>query len=209
MISIEVEKKLSTYRGKNNLKVFVEMEAGSLVKISGPSGAGKTTFLKMLAGLIKPDSGEIVVDGQVWLDTNAKINLRPQKRRTGFVFQDYALFPNMTVQQQLEYATKDQQLIKDLLDFGRLEPFVKHKPAQLSGGQQQRLAILRALTIKPKVLLMDEPFSALDHQTKAIMIEELQILLDKSSISTIIVTHNLPELASLPGQIIFIGEETA
>ncbi len=209
MISIEVEKKLSTYRGKNNLKVFVEMEAGSLVKISGPSGAGKTTFLKMLAGLIKPDSGEIVVDGQVWLDTNAKINLRPQKRRTGFVFQDYALFPNMTVQQQLEYATKDQQLIKDLLDFGRLEPFVKHKPAQLSGGQQQRLAILRALAIKPKVLLMDEPFSALDHQTKAIMIEELQILLDKSSISTIIVTHNLPELANLPGQIIFIGEETA
>lgn len=209
MISIEVEKKLSTYRGKNNLKVFVEMEAGSLVKISGPSGAGKTTFLKMLAGLIKPDSGEIVVDGQVWLDTNTKINLRPQKRRTGFVFQDYALFPNMTVQQQLKYATKDQQLIKDLLDFGRLEPFVKHKPAQLSGGQQQRLAILRALAIKPKVLLMDEPFSALDHQTKAIMIEELQILLDKSSISTIIVTHNLPELANLPGQIIFIGEETA
>lgn len=207
MISIDIKKKLSAYQGKQLLKVSLEMETGSLVKISGPSGAGKTTFLKILAGLIRPDFGKIVVDDLVWIDTSSKTNLSPQQRKTGFVFQNYALFPNMNVQQQLEYATKDQDLIKDLLAFGRLGPFIKHKPEQLSGGQQQRLAILRALAIKPKLLLMDEPFSALDIKTKTALINELQFLLDKNSISTIIVSHNLQELESLPGQEIFIGEE--
>lgn len=207
MIRIEVEKKFNSYQGKNNLKVLLEMESGSLVKISGPSGAGKTTFLNVIAGLTNPDFGKIQVANSVWLDTSAKINLSPQKRKTGFVFQHYALFPNMTVQQQLEYATSDQNLIKELLDFGRLDPFTKHKPAQLSGGQQQRLAILRALAIKPKLLLMDEPFSALDLKTKTTLIEELKILLDMSSISTIIVSHNLHELETLPGQEMVIGEE--
>ncbi len=207
MISIDIKKKLSTYQGRQLLKVFVEMDSGSLLKISGPSGAGKTTFLKILAGLIQPDFGKIVVDDLVWIDTSSKTNLSPQQRKTGFVFQNYALFPNMNVQQQLEYATKDQDLIKYLLAFGRLGPFVKHKPEQLSGGQQQRLAILRALAIKPKLLLMDEPFSALDIKTKTALISELQFLLDKNSISTIIVSHNLHELESLPGQEIFIGEE--
>ncbi len=207
MISINLEKKLSTYSGKSVLKVSLEMETGSVTKVSGPSGAGKTTFLKLIAGLNHPDQGKILVDDAVWLDTSSKINLSPQKRKCGFVFQDYALFPNMTVQQQLEYATTDKNLIKELLDFGRLEPFAKHKPLQLSGGQQQRVAILRALAIKPKILLMDEPFSALDFKTKTTLIEELQFILDKSSMSTIIVSHNLHELESLPGQEIFIGEE--
>ncbi len=207
MISINLEKKLNTYQGHHLLKVFLEMKAGSLVKVSGPSGAGKTTLLKLVAGLIEPDSGQVLVGNEIWVDTSSKINLSPQKRKCGFVFQDYALFTNMNVQQQLEYATKDQELIQGLLDFGRLEPFVKHKPAQLSGGQQQRLAILRALAIKPKLLLMDEPFSALDFKTKTTLIEELQILLDKNSISTIIVTHNPQELESLPGLNLVIGEE--
>lgn len=207
MISIDIEKKLNTYQGNHVLKVFVEMETGGLTKISGPSGAGKSTFLNIIAGLTAAEEGKIMVDNEIWLDTSAKINLSSQKRKTGFVFQHYALFPNMTVQQQLEYATSDQNFIEELLDFGRLTPFIKHKPVQLSGGQQQRLAILRALAIKPKVLLMDEPFSALDIKTKTTLIEELKILLDISSISTIIVSHNLHELESLPGQEIMIGEE--
>lgn len=207
MIRIEVEKKLNTYAGKHLLKVFLEMKTGSLTKISGPSGAGKTTFLKMIAGLTNPDFGKIVVDDLIWTDTSSQINLSPQQRKTGFVFQDYALFPNMNVQQQLEYANPDQNQIKELLAFGRLEPFAKHKPAQLSGGQQQRLAILRALAIKPKLLLMDEPFSALDFKTKTTLIQGLQILLDKNSISTIIVSHNLHELESLLGQELVIGEK--
>jgi len=207
MISINLEKKLSTYSVKSALKVSLEMETGSVTKVSGPSGAGKTTFLKLIAGLNHPDQGKILVDEVVWLDTSSKINLSPQKRKCGFVFQDYALFPNMTVRQQLEYATADQSMIAELLDFGRLELFAKHKPLQLSGGQQQRVAILRALAIKPKILLMDEPFSALDFKTKTTLIEELQFILDKSSMSTIIVSHNLHELESLSGQEIFIGEE--
>ncbi|RYY29595.1 MAG: ATP-binding cassette domain-containing protein [Sphingobacteriaceae bacterium] len=207
MILIDVEKQLARYQGRQLLKVSAEIENGGLIKIAGPSGAGKTTFLKILAGLITPDQGKISVDDVVWTDTSTQANLSPQQRKTGFVFQDYALFPNMNVQQQLEYATKDKDLIKDLLAFGRLEPFLKHKPAQLSGGQQQRLAILRALAIKPNLLLMDEPFSALDLKTKTVLISELQFLLGKNSISTIIVSHNLHELEALPGQEIFIGEE--
>lgn len=206
MIRIDIEKNLSSYQGKNTLQVSLEMETGSLVKISGPSGAGKTTFLKILAGIINPDQGKIEINNSVWFDASQKINISPQQRKVGFVFQDYALFPNMNVQQQLEFATSDQNQIKELLAFGRLESFVKHKPAQLSGGQQQRLAILRALAIKPKLLLMDEPFSALDIKTKTTLIEELQILLYKNSISTIIVSHNLQELECLPGKELAIGE---
>lgn len=207
MIDIELYKRLSTYKGKEDLRFSLKMAPGSVAKISGPSGSGKTTFLNIIAGLARPDKGKIEVEGNIWLDTSLGINLSPQKRKTGFVFQNYALFPNMTVRQQLEYATKDQRQIEELLAFGKLEAFVKHKPAQLSGGQQQRLAILRALAIKPKLLLMDEPFSALDAKTKTRLVGELRFLLDKNSISTILVTHNLQELKDWPGQELVVGEE--
>ena len=184
----------------------LQMASGSVIKIAGPSGSGKTTFLNMVAGLIKPDSGKIIIEGNLWFDAEQQINLSPQKRKVGYVFQNYALFPNMNVLQQLQYATKNQNLIADLLDFGGLGNLRKHKPSQLSGGQQQRLAILRALAIEPELLLMDEPFSALDHQTKRQIIQDLKILLDKNSISTIIVSHNLAELTDLPGNELYIGE---
>jgi len=162
MIGIDIEKKLKTYKGEQVLKIARQFDAGSITKIYGPSGAGKTTFLKIIAGFIKPEKGIITVDNITWLDTGSKTFLQPQKRMTGFVFQDYALFPNMNVQEQLEYATRDAAWMKRLLHIGKLENLVTHTPQYLSGGQQQRLAILRALATKPKLLLMDEPFSALD-----------------------------------------------
>jgi molybdate transport system ATP-binding protein len=197
MISIDIEKKLKVYQGQQVLKIAKQFADGSITKIYGPSGVGKTTFLKVIAGFIRPEKGKIINDSISWLDTSSKINLPPQKRRVGFVFQDYALFPNMTVQQHLEYATKDTEWINRLLAIGKLETLTTHKPEYLSGGQQQRLAILRALAIKPKLLLMDEPFSALDPEMKLALINDLKILFEELGTTALIVTHNPQELEGL------------
>ena len=197
MISIDVEKKLKTYKGEQILKIARQFDAGSITKIYGPSGAGKTTFLKIIAGFIKPEKGTITVDNITWLDTNSKTFLPPQKRMSGFVFQDYALFPNMNVQEHLEYATGDTTWIKRLLHIGKLDNLVMHTPQYLSGGQQQRLALLRALAIKPKLLLMDEPFSALDPKMKTDLIDNLKILFDELGATVLIVSHNPEELNGL------------
>ena len=194
MISIDIEKKLKVYEGQSLLKIAEQFPQGSITKIYGPSGAGKSTFLKIIAGFVQPENGKIVVDGLTWLDTSSKINLPPQKRRTGFVFQDYALFPNMSVRQHLEYATKDAAWVKRLLEIGKLDTLVTHKPEHLSGGQQQRLAILRALAVKPKLLLMDEPFSALDSEMKTGLINNLKSLFKELGTTVLIVSHNRQEL---------------
>ena len=197
MISINIEKKLKTYSGQQWIKVNREFADGSITKIHGPSGAGKTTLLKIIAGLVTPEKGIIKIDDITWLDISAKISLSPQKRMVGFVFQNYALFPNMTVREHLEYATKDEEWIDRLLTIGKLETLTTHKPEHLSGGQQQRLAILRALAIKPKLLLMDEPFSALDHEMKRVLIDELEVLFSELGLTVLIVTHNPQELDGL------------
>ena len=197
MISIDIEKKLKAYKGQHTLRIKQQFAAGSITKIYGPSGAGKTTLLKTIAGFTEPERGKITVNETAWLDTDAKINLPPQKRMAGFVFQDYALFPNMTVLEHLEYATTDKTWISRLLAIGKLEPFATHKPEYLSGGQQQRLAILRALAIKPKLLLMDEPFSALDPESKSVLIDELKTVFEELKATVLIVTHNPQELDRL------------
>jgi molybdate transport system ATP-binding protein len=197
MITIAIEKELKAYQGQRTLKINKELAAGSITNIYGPSGSGKTTFLKMIAGLVMPDSGRIKVDGAVWFDKRSNTDLSPQKRMAGFVFQDYALFPNMNVQQHLEYATNDVEWIQRLLVIGKLESLTDHKPEYLSGGQQQRLAILRALAVKPKILLMDEPFSALDPEMKSALTKELKNLLDELHTTVLIVSHNPQELEGL------------
>jgi molybdate transport system ATP-binding protein len=205
MISINIEKKLKAYKGQQVLKIKRDFEPGSITKIYGPSGAGKTTFLKTIAGFTTPENGNITVNGITWLDTAKKINLPPQQRHVGFVFQDYALFPNMTVLQHLEYATSDSAWITRLLAIGKLESFTSHKPEYLSGGQQQRLAILRALAIKPKLILMDEPFSALDPGNKSVLINELKAAFAELRATVLIVTHNPQELDGLTSIQYMIG----
>jgi molybdate transport system ATP-binding protein len=194
MISINIEKKLKAYHGQQVLHIDKQLAAGSITKVYGPSGSGKTTFLKVIAGLINPEKGVIKTDKETWFNAEVKINLSTQKRNIGFVFQQYALFPNMTVRQHLEYATADENWINRLLLLGKLETLQTHKPDYLSGGQQQRLAILRALATKPRLLLMDEPFSALDTKMKTALITELKVLLKELNITAIIVSHNPLEL---------------
>jgi molybdate transport system ATP-binding protein len=197
MISINIEKRLKAYSGQQWLKISHQFADGSITKIYGPSGAGKTTFLKIIAGLINPEKGIITVDSVIWLNTSSKISLSPQKRLVGFVFQNYALFSNMTVQQHLEYASNDMQWIQRLLKIGKLETLSDHKPEHLSGGQQQRLAILRAIAIKPKLLLMDEPFSALDPKMKSALLDELKLVFAELKMTVLIVSHNPQELEGM------------
>ena len=205
MISIDIEKKLKGYQGQQVLKISRQFTKGSITKIHGPSGVGKTTFLKTIAGFTTPEKGTIKVDDVTWLDTAANINLAPQKRMPGFVFQDYALFPNMTIQQHLEYATTDVAWINRLLKLGKLETLTMHKPLYLSGGQQQRLAILRALAIKPKLLLMDEPFSALDAEIKSNLIGDLKTIFVELGTTVFIVSHNPQELDNLANEELIIS----
>jgi molybdate transport system ATP-binding protein len=205
MIYVDIEKKLKTYKGLQVLKIARRFDKGGVTKIYGPSGAGKTTFLKIIAGFIKPETGIIKVNGVDWLDTSTKTFLPPQKRMAGFVFQDYALFPNMTVLEHLEYATNDKEWIKRLLSIGKLENLITHKPEYLSGGQQQRLAILRALAIKPKLLLMDEPFSALDPKMKTSLTGELKPLFDELEATVLIVSHNPQELKGLAAGELYVN----
>ncbi|MGF7074281.1 ATP-binding cassette domain-containing protein [Mucilaginibacter sp. 3215] len=201
MISVDIEIKLKAYHGGQLLKIKRQFVSGSVTKIWGPSGSGKTTLLKIIAGLSAPRKGKVIADGITWFDDEQLINLSPQKRHIGFVFQNYALFPNMTVQQHLEYASNDTDWIKRLLQLGQLDNFTTHKPDHLSGGQQQRLAILRALATKPKLLLMDEPFSALDSKMKTLLLEELKPLIKQLGATTIIVSHNLQELEIFDGEV--------
>lgn len=205
MIAVDIEKKLKAYNGLQVLRIKKDFKPGSITRITGPSGAGKTTFLKMLAGLITPDIGTIKTVNNIWFDAGQKINISPQQRNIGFVFQDYALFPNMTVKEHLEYATNDSQWITRLLTIGGLNTFADHKPNHLSGGQQQRLAILRALAIKPKLLLMDEPFSALDIKMKSALIKDLLGLFAELGATALIVSHNPQELASISDDELEIG----
>ncbi len=197
MIEVAITKQIKTYNGQQQLQISTSFATQATTQIFGPSGAGKTTFLKILAGLVQPEQGLIRVHQETWLDTNVGVGWSPQKRKVGFVFQDYALFPHLTVEQHLLYGTPDKAYIQRLLDLGRILPFQHHKPRQLSGGQQQRLALLRALSIKPQLLLMDEPFSALDHTLKQSMITDLKALLSELKMTCLVVTHYPAETGDL------------
>jgi len=205
MIEVNIEKRLKGYAGAGVLKVDHQFAQGSVTTIHGPSGAGKSTFLKIIAGLVHADAGRITVNNNVWEDVDGKVRLSPQARRVGFVFQDYALFPNMSVMQQLEYAISDKSWITRLLHLGKLETLATHKPDHLSGGQQQRLAILRALAIKPQVILMDEPFSALDATMKTGIINDLATVFKYLDATVLIVTHNPDELAAISADSLYIA----
>lgn len=201
MIELDIEKKMGTGSGSLVLQVKTAFQSNSVTRILGPSGAGKSTLLKIIAGLILADKGTIKFDNTIWFDSETKYNKKVQERQVGFVFQDDALFPNMTVEQHLSYGTTDLNYIGELLEMGELDQLKHRYPKQLSGGQQQRLAILRALSTKPKLLLMDEPFSALDTALKNRMMERLKLIFEEQNTTVIMVTHQDNEWASADNQI--------
>jgi molybdate transport system ATP-binding protein len=206
VIYIDVQKQMFTANGEMNLAARTEIRSGELVALFGLSGAGKTTLLRMLAGLEKPDCGLIKFGSTVWFDSERQINITPQQRNISLMFQDYALFPNMTVEQNIQYAqpVRDQKMVSELLTIFGLSEFRKRKPNGLSGGQKQRVALARALAHKPQLLLLDEPLSALDAEMRVLLQNEIFQAHLLSGATTIMVSHDLNEVFRLATQVLVI-----
>jgi len=187
--------------------ITVEVESGSLTALLGPSGSGKSTLLRVIAGLEQPDAGTVLLDGR---DVTA---LPPQERGIGFVFQHYAAFKHMTVADNIAFGPtirkqpkgEVRERVAELLELVQLSPFRDRYPAQLSGGQRQRMALARALAVQPQVLLLDEPFGALDAQVRAELREWLRRLHEEIHVTTIFVTHDQEEAMEVAEQIVVMN----
>jgi len=201
MINININKKLHGSNANMELDVNLSIKEGEFLALSGKSGSGKTTLLRILAGL-EDASGSIDVGNESWLD--AKIKLPPQKRAIGFVFQDYALFDNMSVIDNLLYVKKDLKLAENLLDITELSELKNRLPNTLSGGQKQRVALCRAMMRRPKLLLMDEPLSALDPVMRTKLQNEILTLHRKFNTTTIMVSHDPSEIYRLASRVVVL-----
>ncbi|MFD1899100.1 sulfate/molybdate ABC transporter ATP-binding protein [Enterococcus termitis] len=189
---VDIQKKLRDHQ----LKVNFEIDTATL-GILGASGCGKSMLLKCIAGIETPDSGRIQLGDRVLFDKEKRIDLPPQQRKVGLLFQQYALFPHLTVYKNLRSVTKDARLIQELLTMFHLEMVKNSYPRQLSGGQKQRVALARMLASNPELLLLDEPFSALDTSLKEELQIELQKRLSDYKGNVLIVSHSLDELYRL------------
>ena len=208
MIEMEVRRKLQGADGELNLNVNVRIGAGELVALYGPTGSGKSSILRMLAGLMLPDEGFIKVRDELWFDHEKKLNIPTQHRDIGMVFQEYSLFPNMTVRGNLEFAlgrNEDRHMVEELLDVVELRGLQDRRPALLSGGQKQRVALARALVRKPRLLLLDEPLSALDFGMRSRLQEYIMTCHRRMNLTTILVTHDYPEVLKLSRRILVLA----
>ncbi len=198
-IELSIKKKLFTATGEFPLKADLQIGKGELVAFFGPSGVGKTTMLRIIAGLTDADEGFVKVGGQVWFNKSDGTNLPARKRKVGFVFQHYALFPNMTVRENLKFAQgkADKKHVDELLEIFGLTNLQHRRPGMLSGGQNQRVALARALARKPDILLLDEPLSALDVEMRSSLQDEILHVHKLWGITTILVSHDLPEVFKL------------
>jgi molybdate transport system ATP-binding protein len=202
MIKINTSKKLHGSNGDMNLDIDLDINQGDFIALAGLSGSGKTTLLRIIAGL-EEAQGIIKVDDDIWMDE--KIYLKPQKRGIGFVFQDYALFPNMSVEQNLLFVKKDKNLASHLLKITGLNELKGRLPSTLSGGQKQRVSLCRALMNKPKLLLMDEPLSALDPSMRSKLQNEILALHKEFGTTTIMVSHDPSEIYRLANRVIVLN----
>ncbi|WP_457744128.1 ABC transporter ATP-binding protein [Sulfurimonas sp.] len=201
MIQIDIQKELHGADGEMVLNAAFTIKEGEFVTLTGKSGSGKTTLLRILAGL-EDAKGEIKVEHKSWLDD--KTQLAPQKREIGFVFQDYALFENMTIEKNLLFVKNDKKLAIQLLKLTELYELKDRYPNRLSGGQKQRVSICRALMKKPKILLLDEPLSALDPKMRNTLQNEILSLHKKFGTTTIMVSHDPSEIYKLSTRVIVL-----
>jgi molybdate transport system ATP-binding protein len=169
------------------------------VALVGPSGAGKTSALHVVAGLVRPSRGRVALDGEVWLDTARGVRRLPEERSVGLVFQEYALFPHLSVRRNVAYAGRE--IADELLERFRLTHLAEARPGELSGGERQRVALARALAREPAVLLLDEPLAALDAHTRAEVRGELSELLGRLDLPTLLVTHDYEDAAALADEV--------
>ncbi len=208
MLRIDV----GTRIGQLDLDLQIEVAPGSCTAVTGRSGAGKTTLLRIVAGLLRPDRGRVSCEGDAWLDKERGIDLDAGRRRCGYVFQDYALFPRMCGWQNVAYgllgvprAERREVAMRELDRFG-IAHLAEARPQQLSGGERQRLALARALAIRPRALLLDEPLSALDPGTAAEASRELALILRDLEVPTLLVTHDFEDAALLSDRVAVIED---
>jgi molybdate transport system ATP-binding protein len=212
MLRVEAIKKL----GEFTLEASFTSE-GRVTGLFGASGAGKTSLINMIAGLLRPDRGSIVIDGETLDDTTARIHVPAHRRRIGYVFQDARLFPHLDVRQNLDYGRRMNRLaddpaqrarVTDLLDISGL---LDRRPGQLSGGERQRVALGRALLSKPRLLLLDEPLGSLDEERKVEILPYLVRLRDEANVPMVYVSHDAAEMRQLATQIVMLrhGRVTA
>ncbi|WP_027720346.1 ATP-binding cassette domain-containing protein [Maridesulfovibrio zosterae] len=188
-LTLDIRKKLPNFM----LDVSMTCASGSLTAIVGPSGAGKSTLVRIIAGLEQPDEGTITLNDTIWNDTSQKQFAPPQKRGLGLVFQEYTLFPHLNVRKNVAFAAADKNCVQGLLDKFGITHIAESKPSNISGGERQRAAFCQALAREPVLLLLDEPFSALDVATRENLREELRQLKAELNIPIIHVTHDLEE----------------
>lgn len=203
MLKIDISKKLHGSSGLMDLNIDLDIKEGDFVALSGKSGSGKTTLLRILAGLEEAE-GAIKVANELWLD--GKKSLAPQKRKIGYVFQNYALFPNMSVEENLLFVNKDKALADHLLEITELTALKNRLPNTLSGGQQQRVSVCRAMMNRPKLLLMDEPLSALDPDMRTKLQNEILVLHKEFGTTTIMVSHDPSEIYRLASRVVVLDQ---
>jgi molybdate transport system ATP-binding protein len=192
---------LDTYLNTFHLQANFSAQVNKTTVLLGESGAGKSTILRLLAGLLYPEQGHISLDDDIYFDSTQHIAVAPQQRSIGYVFQDYVLFPHLSVFENVAFGLRAQHLprsqvqsrVGEALEKAHVESFAQRRPDQLSGGQQQRVALARALALKPKLLLLDEPLAALDIQTRREIRQELRSILNEVGITTVMVTHQYLE----------------
>jgi len=201
-ISASFRKKLKYF----DLDVSFACQTEKMLVMIGPSGGGKTTVIRMLAGLETPDAGRVVFGDEVWFDSDRQINVKPQKRRLGYVFQDYSLFPHLNLFDNAAFAAVDKKEVDELFNLFKIIHLRKRKPHMVSGGERQRCAICQALARHPRLLLLDEPFSALDVVTRRGLREELKSLKGTLSCPVIYVTHDINEALFLADEILPLVE---
>lgn len=205
-LQIDITKKFQGF------KLQMELSFGSeIIGVLGASGSGKSMLLNSISGLIKPDKGRITLDDITYFDSAKKINKPPRDRKTGYLFQNYAMFPHLTVEENISFGLgsfpkpEQQRRVNELLERFHLSDMGKRYPSQLSGGQQQRVALARALAVEPKILLLDEPFSALDEHLKTHMMKEMLESLKDFQGTTLFVTHNMAEAYRLCDRIVVVN----
>jgi len=203
MIDIDIKKELQSPDGTMILALNEVIKQGEFIALYGPSGAGKTSTLQLLAGIMKPDEGHIKVNGESWFHNSKSLPI--QDRKIAYMFQDYALFPNMTVEENIQFAAKKNSpktRIADLIKQMQLDELADKFPRSLSGGQKQRVALARAMAQEPNILLLDEPLSALDTNTRLSLQNYIKELHQSLGLTTIMISHDISEIIKLADRVI-------
>jgi len=209
ILSVQIRKRFDTTEHGFELDVATELPPGITI-VFGPSGAGKTTLLECIAGLLTPNNGRVAIENRIFFDRSLGVDVQVHKRKIGYVFQDLALFPHLTVQQNIEYGLRELnaalrvEKTSTILDSFRISSLRDRKPSQISGGERQRVALARSLVTDPCLLLLDEPLAALDGVTKTKIVEDLRIWNAAHCIPILYVTHSREEVLALGDRVLML-----